>query len=68
MSMLNQAIDKKMKQNLFWRHISKTIKTSSGGNYMMKCSLCDFDFNGSYIRVRAHLLIIKGEGLEFVQR
>ncbi|KAL5137161.1 hypothetical protein HKD37_10G027571 [Glycine soja] len=27
-----------------------------GGNYEIKCNICDFTFNGSYTRVRAHLL------------
>jgi len=30
---------------------------------MIKCNLCDFSFNGSYTRVRAHLLQLKGEGV-----
>jgi len=36
-------------------------KTFGGGNNVIKCSLCDFSFNGSYTRVRAHLLQPKGE-------
>ena len=46
-----------------WRHVSKLRKTSGGGNNLIKCSLCDFSFNGSYTRVRAHLLQLKGEGV-----
>jgi len=30
---------------------------------MVNSSLCDFEFNGSYTRVRAHLLKIKGRGV-----
>jgi len=30
---------------------------------VIKCSLCDFSFNGSYTRVIAHLLQFKGEGV-----
>jgi len=30
---------------------------------MINCSLCDFSFNESYNRVRAHLLQIKEEGV-----
>jgi len=43
-----------------WRYVSKLRKTSDGGNNVIKCSLCDFLFNGFYIRVRAHLLQLKG--------
>jgi len=49
-----------MKQNLFGDILRKT---PGGGNYMVNCTLCDFEFNGSYTRVRAHLLKIKGEGV-----
>ena len=30
---------------------------------MVNCSLYDFEFNGSYTRVRAHLLKIRREGV-----
>ena len=46
-----------------WRYDSKLSKTPGGGNNMIKCNLCDFSFNGSYTRVKAHLLQIKGEGV-----
>jgi len=46
-----------------WRYVSKLRKISSGGNNIIKCNLCDFLFNGSYTRVRAHLLQLKGEGV-----
>ena len=46
------------------RYVSKLRKTpGSGGNNMIKYNLCDFSFNGSYTRVRAHLLQIKREGV-----
>jgi len=41
----------------------KKKKTPGGGNNIINCNLCDFSFNGSYTRVRAHLLQLKGEGV-----
>ena len=38
-------------------------KTPSEGNNTIKCNLCDFSFNRSYTRVKAHLLQYKGEGV-----
>jgi len=46
----------------------KDKKTLDGGNYMVNCSLCDFEFNESYTRVRAHLLKIKGKGVRVCPR
>jgi len=58
--MNNQAIEEDETKTL-WRYVSKLRKTLDGGNNMIKYSLCNFSFNGSYIRVRAHLLQFKGE-------
>ena len=47
-----------------WRYVLKLRETpGGGGNNMIKYSLCDFSFHGSYTRVRAHLLQIQGEGV-----
>ena len=46
------------------RYVSKLKKLSDGENSIIKCSLCDFSFNGSYTRVRAHLLQLKEEGVK----
>ncbi|KAJ1377248.1 Ribonuclease H-like superfamily [Sesbania bispinosa] len=47
-----------------WNYVTK-IKSvgGGGGNYEVKCSICDITFNGSYTRVRAHLLKITGKGV-----
>jgi len=58
--MNNQSIEEDETKSLR-RYVSKLRKTPSGWNDMIKCSLCDFSFNGSYTRVRAHLLQLKGE-------
>jgi len=64
MSIPNQAIEQKDETKPLWRYASKTTrKIPSGENDMFKCSLRDFELNGSYPQVRAHLLKIKGEGV-----
>jgi len=67
MSIHNQAIEQEDETKPLWIYVSKTRKTLGGGNYYFKCSLCDFKFNGSYTRRRAHLFKIKGEGLRIRQ-
>lgn len=49
-----------------WRCVTKVSKRGEGGsenNTKFKCNYCNIDFNGSYFRVRAHLLLIKGLGI-----
>jgi len=46
-----------------WRYVSKLRKTYGGRNNIIKFSLCDFSLNGSYTRVKAHLLQLKGKGV-----
>ncbi|KAL5165345.1 hypothetical protein HKD37_18G050484 [Glycine soja] len=47
-----------------------TYVTSVGGgeNYEIKCNICDFIFNGSFTRVRAHLLKMTGKGVRVCQK
>jgi len=61
--MNNQVMEQEDETKPLWRYVSKLRKTSGGGNNVIKCSLCDFSFNGSYTKVRAHLLQLKGEGV-----
>ena len=68
MSRPNQAIEQEDETKPLWRYFTKIRKTPGGGNYMVNCTLCDFEFNGSYTRVRAHLSKLRAKGLEFVQR
>ncbi|XP_047325092.1 uncharacterized protein LOC124928884 [Impatiens glandulifera] len=39
-----------------------------GGNTKIKCNFCNLEFTGSYSRVKAHLLQIKGEGVSVCPR
>nr|GEX55926.1 hAT dimerization domain, ribonuclease H-like domain protein [Tanacetum cinerariifolium] len=47
-----------------WEYVTKLEKQgSSGGAWKFKCNLCGETRQGSYSRVRAHLLGIKGTGI-----
>nr|XP_007144620.1 hypothetical protein PHAVU_007G170700g [Phaseolus vulgaris]ESW16614.1 hypothetical protein PHAVU_007G170700g [Phaseolus vulgaris] len=63
MNIPNQAIEQEDETKPLWRYVSKLRKTPGGGNNMIKCSLCNFSFNGSYTQVRAHLLKLTGVGV-----
>jgi len=41
-----------------WIYATKIKSVSDGGNYEIKCNIYDVTFNGSYTRVRTHLLKI----------
>jgi len=56
--MNNQAIEQEDETKHLWKYVSKLRKTLSGGGSVVYVI---FSFNGSYTRVRAHLLQIKGE-------
>lgn len=47
-----------------WKHVTKLQKLKErGGNNKIRCNICNNEFTGSYSRVKAHLLKIKGEGV-----
>ncbi|XP_022006787.1 uncharacterized protein LOC110905202 [Helianthus annuus] len=43
-----------------WDYVEKLEKQGSGGTWKFKCKVCGENQQGSYSRVRAHLLVIKG--------
>ena len=51
-----------------WTYVTKIKSVAGGGNYEIKCNICDFTFNGSYTRVRAHLLKMTGKGVRVCQK
>ncbi|KAG4990910.1 hypothetical protein JHK87_024367 [Glycine soja] len=51
-----------------WTYVTKLKSVGGGGNYEIKCNICDVTFNGSYTRVRAHLLKITGKGVRGCQK
>ncbi|KAG5531582.1 hypothetical protein RHGRI_026259 [Rhododendron griersonianum] len=47
-----------------WDYVTKLIKRGEGGNNTkFKCNLCNIEFQGSYMRVKAHLLLTKDKGI-----
>ncbi|XLU64384.1 hypothetical protein S245_023593, partial [Arachis hypogaea] len=48
-----------------WKFVTKKDKIEGGGNLEFQCKFCKVLFNGSYTRVRAHLLKISGKGIRF---
>lgn len=50
-----------------WRYVELLEKTGrgQGGNTKPRCTLCDHVINGSYSRVKAHLLKVGGYGVKF---
>ena len=59
----NQAIEQEDETRPLWKYVSKTIKILGGGNYEIKCNIFEIPFNGSYTKVKAHLLKISGAGV-----
>ncbi|RZC25650.1 hypothetical protein D0Y65_004374 [Glycine soja] len=51
-----------------WTYVTKIKSVAGGGNYEIKCNICDFTFNGSYTRVRAHLLKMTGKEVRVCQK
>ncbi|RZC29798.1 hypothetical protein D0Y65_001409 [Glycine soja] len=49
-------------------YVTKIKSVPGGGNYEIKYNICNFTFNGSYTRVRAHLLKMTGKGVRVCQK
>ena len=50
-----------------WRYVTREAKLGKGGgNVAFQCNFCRQIYRGSYYRVKAHLLKIKGAGLHLV--
>jgi len=60
MNILNKATRQEDETKSNWQYISNLRKTPGGKNNMIEHSLCDYSFNGSYSRVKTHLLKIMG--------
>ncbi|XP_074361159.1 uncharacterized protein LOC141701395 [Apium graveolens] len=51
--------------DVLWRHMTKIVKSGGrSGNAKIKCNFCNFEFTGSYTRLKAHLMRIKGQGVQ----
>ncbi|KAD2392869.1 hypothetical protein E3N88_39846 [Mikania micrantha] len=51
-----------------WDYVSKIEKQGGGGNWKFKCNVCNEIQQGSYSRVRARLLGIKGSGISICKK
>ena len=52
-----------------WNYVTKLEKLgATGGTWRFKCSFCDEIRQGSYSRVKAHLLALKGQGISICRR
>ena len=52
-----------------WNYVSKIKGLSGGGgNFEVRCNFYEIVFNGSYTRVRTHLLKITGKGVRSYQK
>ncbi|KAG5556909.1 hypothetical protein RHGRI_007221 [Rhododendron griersonianum] len=50
--------------SVLWQFVTKLDKFGGkGGNFKWKCNYCGVTKNGSYTRVKAHLLKVTGEGV-----
>lgn len=61
----SEANEKHDETRPLWKHVTKikSVGGTGGGNFELKCHFCDIVYNGSYTRVRAHLLKISGKGV-----
>ncbi|KAL5172115.1 hypothetical protein HKD37_16G044935 [Glycine soja] len=64
----SQAKEQDDDTKTLWTYVTKIKSVGGGGNYEIKCNICDFTFNGSYTRVRAHLLKMTGKGVRVCQK
>ncbi|KAI8550731.1 hypothetical protein RHMOL_Rhmol06G0130700 [Rhododendron molle] len=53
-----------VEEKVLWQYVTKLDKFGGkGGNFKWKCIYCGLTKNGSYTRVKAHLLKVSGEGV-----
>ncbi|KAG5010005.1 hypothetical protein JHK87_018520 [Glycine soja] len=64
----SQAKEQDNDTKLLWTYVTKIKSVGGGGNYEIKCNIYDFTFNGSYTRVRAHLLKMTEKGVRVCQK
>ncbi|KAF9598885.1 hypothetical protein IFM89_032739 [Coptis chinensis] len=53
-----------------WRYVTvkEVAGPKAGGNKKWTCNFCQYDGNGSYLRVKAHLLHVSGIGAKGVAK
>ena len=54
---------------LLWNYVTKLDKRGEvGGTWNFKCNFCGESRNGSYSKVKAHLLQVKGQGIAICKK
>ncbi|KAG2279757.1 hypothetical protein Bca52824_050977 [Brassica carinata] len=57
-------VDNASEEAPLWNYVTKLNKSGvKGGTWKFKCNICNEDRQGSYSKVRAHLLGIKNQGI-----
>lgn len=69
MDISNQVKEQGEDTKPLWNYVSKIKGLSGGcGNFEVRCNFCEIVFNGSYTRVRTHLLKITRKGVRSCQK
>ncbi|KAL5170366.1 hypothetical protein HKD37_11G032083 [Glycine soja] len=69
MDISNQVKEQGEDTKPLWNYVSKIKGLSGGcGNFEVRCNFCEIVFNGSYTRVRTHLLKITKKGVRSCQK
>ncbi|CAG7896800.1 unnamed protein product, partial [Brassica rapa] len=57
-------VDNASEEAPLWNYVTKLEKSGAkGGTWKFKCNICNEDRQGSYSRIRVHLLGIKNQGI-----
>ncbi|CAG7894958.1 unnamed protein product, partial [Brassica rapa] len=62
-------VDNASEEAPLWNYVTKLEKSGAkGGTWKFKCNICNEDRQGSYSRIRAHLLGIKNQGIAICKK
>ncbi|CAN6880086.1 unnamed protein product, partial [Brassica oleracea] len=62
-------VDNASEEAPLWNYMTKLEKSGvKGGTWKFKCNICNEDRQGSYSRIRAHLLGIKNQGIAICKK
>ncbi|XP_038999122.1 uncharacterized protein LOC120124534 [Hibiscus syriacus] len=67
----SESISTSQNENLspLWNYVTKIEKRETvGGTWNFRCNICGETRNGSYTRIKAHLLQIRGEGVAICKK
>ncbi|XP_018509953.2 uncharacterized protein LOC108869695 [Brassica rapa] len=65
----SDSVDNASEEAPLWNYVTKLEKSGAkGGTWKFKCNICNEDRQGSYFRIRAHLLGIKNQGIAICKK